>query len=117
MKIRILVSISLVFFLSACHSKFYRDNDKPVNLKLDESINIHYSDGRLVAVDEKGEVISKEVKLPIRLNDKGSSPVKTLSSVQEFTLITIKGTCDAYVKFGSQYIHVPLPDGHPWCNR
>jgi len=63
-----------------------------------------------VVFDEKGLQISERVKMPIDI-----SKMKSIESIQELLIITMKGSCDILIVSGGDYVMVRLPDGHPYC--
>ena len=120
MKTKVMLIILISFLLSACCWQPFTKDDKtpPINLQLDQSLNIRIIDGQIAVVDEKGEVISRPVQTPIKLySDDGSYKAKTLEGIENINVLTIRGSCTFLMCSRNGCCEARLPDTHPLCNQ
>jgi hypothetical protein len=113
MKIHLALIVMLAALLTGCSTFEHHKTDNrqpPVSLNLQDALNVKIIKGKPVVFDEKGVQISEAVKMPIDI-----STLKSIESIQELLIITMKGSCDVLIASGGDYVMVRLPDGHPYC--
>lgn len=107
--------LSLILFLtSACthmQGSYKQNYSLPIQAIEDSPVKISIINGAPVAI-LNGEVISRPVKFPHELisdNKKGQGSI-SIRSIEQFTLIKIKGSCYYFVCAGSTCTIFELPD-------
>jgi uncharacterized lipoprotein len=130
MKTKAVLMILVIFLLTACDTMYHKKRDQPqtrdqpqkrhqppIALTISEGLTLQLVDGKLDVLDEEGIVKDvRRVRTPFEVCDKDCS-AKTIESIQTFTLITIKGSCQIICGTGDEYAVITLPDWHPYCQQ
>lgn len=108
------VFLSLILLvISACthtQERYKQNHPVPIQIIEDSPLKISIIDGAPVAI-LNGEVISSPVKFPQELLS-GNKDQKSISlqSIEQFTLIKIKGSCFYFACAGSVCTKFEVPD-------